>query len=112
MIGQAVRDRFSARASRAPTPKEVCVRVALSHLPKLYAGPVTVFHTAGKGEDDGAWRDEPLMGWGGYLRDIEFQPVSGGHLSMLVEPHVQVLAQLLIRCLRKSAPFSGAEARR
>jgi thioesterase domain-containing protein len=40
------------------------------------------------------------MGWGGWAAGgIDAQPVPGGHLDMVLEPHVRVLAKRLRACL-------------
>jgi hypothetical protein len=102
---------FGVKAVPPPTPKEVCLRAANDYLPKRYTGHVTVF--AAREQPNNAWRDEPLMGWNGILTDVEFQTVSGGHLTMLTEPHVQALAQHLRPLLMNPAgahpPESAAE---
>lgn len=47
--------------------------------------------------------DNPLMGWDKYsLKSVETYEVSGEHITMLAEPHVQVLAKHLKVCLEQA----------
>ena len=43
--------------------------------------------------------DQPDMGWGRFSRHVEVHRVPGDHISILAEPHVQVLAERLARVL-------------
>lgn len=51
---------------------------------------------------------DPLLGWGSRAtRPPEVIDVRGGHSSMLQEPHVQAVAQILAERLRRYSPSPG-----
>jgi thioesterase domain-containing protein len=60
--------------------------------PKPYANPVTLFRAA---EQPGSLEHEPTLGWNALASDIRVHEVPGNHLSLLKQPHVQLLAQHL-----------------
>ena len=50
---------------------------------------------------------DPQLGWGDLVTGgLEIHQVSGDHLSMLQDPHVQGLAEKLRDCLRKALAMS------
>jgi amino acid adenylation domain-containing protein len=93
-------------SKRVATPREVCMRAARDHTPRPYPGRVVAFHA--REVRDLPWESEPFMGWADYLPNVEFLEASGGHLSMLTEPHVRTLAGNLNQLL--GAPAAGAPA--
>jgi thioesterase domain-containing protein/acyl carrier protein len=49
------------------------------------------------------WLDDPELGWGAVASGgVEVLPISGGHLEILREPHVGVLAARLAECLDRA----------
>ena len=80
------------------------VRVLRTHLdafrnyqPQRYAGKVTLFRATERPADD---PPTPDLGWGELANDgVEIHDVPGDHLSMIHEPHVQILAEQLAQCL-------------
>ncbi len=59
---------------------------------KPYQGKVTLFRVAGA--------DDPTLGWDRWVRQgVEVHEVPGEHDSMVLEPHVQALAERLSACL-------------
>jgi thioesterase domain-containing protein len=61
----------------------------LEYAPRPYAGTVTLFRSRFQSPFLGlGFR----MGWDKVARAVDVRPVSGGHLSMLEPPHVDVLA--------------------
>ncbi|MBI5649976.1 MAG: amino acid adenylation domain-containing protein [Chloroflexi bacterium] len=80
------------------------VRVLRTHLdafrnyqPQRYDGKVTLFRAAERPADD---PPTPDLGWGELANaGVEIHDVPGDHLSMIHEPHVQILAEQLAQCL-------------
>ncbi|MBI5302092.1 MAG: amino acid adenylation domain-containing protein [Chloroflexi bacterium] len=65
--------------------------------PQRYAGKVTLFRAEERPADDPPAHD---LGWGALAtQGVEIHSVPGDHLSMIHEPHVQVLAEKLKGCL-------------
>jgi amino acid adenylation domain-containing protein len=63
--------------------------------PRTYSGRAVYF----KSED----ARERVAGWQKLMtRGLEVRPVTGNHLTMLVEPHVKGLAEALRQCLREA----------
>ena len=66
-----------------------------------YEGEIVLFRaTSGEGNDEpfASRYTDPLLGWGQRgTRGVRVFDVPGGHSSMLQEPHVQVLADLMQR---------------
>ncbi len=68
--------------------------------PKIYPGRVTLFR-AGVRSIAGAADYE--MGWGKLANGgVDVREVPGDHVNMLVEPHVQILAQQLRDCIDRA----------
>lgn len=64
---------------------------------RAYDGQVTLF-TAEEREDMGADMIDKMLGWGRHVDgQIIAHPVSGGHLSMIFEPAVSEVAELLLK---------------
>jgi thioesterase domain-containing protein len=69
---------------------------------KPFAGKVTLF-TAEHREDWFGSRADPQLGWGKWAQGgVEVHLVPAGHLDMVLEPHVAVLAEKLRACLRSA----------
>jgi amino acid adenylation domain-containing protein len=67
------------------------------YVPQTYPGQVTLFRAS---EESHEGSQEPGMGWSAWaMGGVEIHEVPGDHLSMMHEPHVQVLAQRLHACL-------------
>lgn len=71
-------------------------QAAFRYSPQPYSGRLTLFKTAEHSRYIG---QAPLLGWNQLAPDIQLRQVSGNHLSMLRQPHVQTLAQQLQQCL-------------
>ena len=73
-------------------PSGVRLRISGYDL-KPYAGRLTLFRTAGRRTEPTA---DPSYGWAGVARDgLTLHTVPGDHLSMFLEPNVEVLADKL-----------------
>jgi amino acid adenylation domain-containing protein len=78
-------------------------RAASLYEPKPYHGPVTLFRAGEAAEGS------PDFGWNRLTPEpVEVVPVPGHHLSLLAEPHVQILAQRLRLCLEKVRALPAA----
>ncbi len=72
------------------------------YTPQPYAGQITLFRAKEQPEHAAL---EPDMGWGRFaLGGVEIHHVPGDHLSMIHEPHVQILAERLKQCLDQAQP--------
>jgi amino acid adenylation domain-containing protein len=60
--------------------------------PRRYAGKIVLFNAA---EPDPAVIRDPLYGWPGLAAEIQAHVIPGNHDTILMEPHVQVLARKL-----------------
>jgi len=70
------------------------------YVPRPFNGSVTLFRAASRGLGD---HPDYLMGWRHLARGgVHVEETPGDHLSMLMEPHVRVLAEKLCACLRNS----------
>jgi thioesterase domain-containing protein len=71
-----------------------------------FDGEIVLFRaTSGTGADEPYTEifEDSLLGWGARTtRGVRAFDVSGGHSSMLQEPHVEFLAQRLQRCIDES----------
>ena len=77
--------KANTKAHYAYTPQEA------------YRSQVTVF----RAQEEAC--DNPSMGWDNYsLKSVETYEVPGEHITMLAEPHVQVLAKCLKACLEQA----------
>jgi thioesterase domain-containing protein/aryl carrier-like protein len=67
---------------------------------QIYEGPMTLFlagdmATDSSGQETGL-RDDPTLGWSELVSgEIETHTIPGDHISILVQPNVQILAQKL-----------------
>ncbi len=75
------------------------------YIPEIYPGDLSIFRQVEETEEDIA----PDMGWGQLTsKSVHVHTIPGGHLSLLQEPHVQQLAQLLQASLEASHSSSLA----
>jgi len=73
------------------------VRAYRGYRPRPYPGPVTLFRAAGAPFDPDLGCD---LGWGSLTpRPVAVHEVPGGHVTLLAEPNVDVLARRLRACL-------------
>lgn len=68
------------------------VRSAYRYLPQPYSDRIVLFTAT---EQSSAIGQEPTLGWSALSNDIQLHQVPGNHLSLLKQPHVQILAQQL-----------------
>jgi acyl transferase domain-containing protein/thioesterase domain-containing protein/acyl carrier protein len=79
------------------TLEKINLLAMAQYRPTIYPGKLTIFRSVTRDEVFG---DDELLGWGGLVSGgIEVQDVTGGHLEMLIEPNVRVLAEKLRMCL-------------
>lgn len=71
-------------------------QAAYRYTPKPYPKQITLFKAT---EQPDAAGGDPTLGWSPLVNDIQLHEVPGNHLSLLKQPHVQVLAQQLRQCL-------------
>ncbi|ARV58500.1 acyl-CoA synthetase [Nostocales cyanobacterium HT-58-2] len=71
---------------------------------QVYPGQMTLLRTEDKNRDTAVGMQyDPLFGWGELVAGgIDVHYVPGSHLTLLDEPHVQVLAEKLKLCLDKA----------
>ncbi|MBW4459828.1 MAG: amino acid adenylation domain-containing protein [Nodosilinea sp. WJT8-NPBG4] len=62
------------------------------YVPQPYSQAIALFKAA---EQSDANRQDETLGWSELVKDIQLHEVPGNHLSLLKQPHVQVLAQQL-----------------
>ncbi|NJL40959.1 MAG: hypothetical protein HC899_32665 [Leptolyngbyaceae cyanobacterium SM1_4_3] len=84
-------------------------QAAYRYVPQPYPHRITLFKAA---EQPEAMRHEPFLGWNTLTHNIQLHQVSGNHLSLLRQPHVQTLAEQLGKCLSCAAQFSGESEQR
>jgi amino acid adenylation domain-containing protein len=71
-------------------------QAAYRYAPQPYVDRITLFKAT---EQPDSLKYSPTLGWDALASDIQLHPVPGNHLSLLKQPHVQVLAQQLGRYL-------------
>ena len=70
-----------------------------NYVPQVYPGRVTIFAATDR-TDAGSYNVEPGLGWSVLTSGgMEIHDVPGDHLSLLKEPHVQILGEKLKACL-------------
>jgi aspartate racemase len=76
------------------------------YVPQAYSGRITLFVSSMQTMVSDSWYDPKLVdidskfGWGALaVGGLDIYEVPGGHLSMLQEPYVQVLAEKLKACI-------------
>jgi len=73
------------------------VRAYRAYQPQPYPGPISLFRAEGAGFEAELGDD---LGWGRLTpRPVEVHEVPGGHVTLLAEPNVAVLAARLRACL-------------
>ncbi|NJL51700.1 MAG: hypothetical protein HC930_04825 [Hydrococcus sp. SU_1_0] len=73
-----------------------------NYQPQFYPGKVILMRTEDSLGGVGCERDE-YLGWKNLVgQEIDIYPVSGHHLSMLEEPGVKQLAEVLKSCLNQN----------
>ena len=73
------------------------LRAMEAYAPRPYDGGVVVFRSAGRSIEG-----DPTLGWGTLAAGgVEAHAIPGDHFTLLREPHVQVLAERLARCLHR-----------
>ncbi|HLE04353.1 MAG TPA: amino acid adenylation domain-containing protein [Anaerolineales bacterium] len=95
----------------SPTPLSVRkayqgdIRARARYTPKPYAGRIALFRASVQP----GGRGSPLMGWEGLARGTtEVYEVPGAHVSIMAEPHLEVLAAKLSECLAAAQASSSA----
>ena len=64
----------------------------------VYPNRITIFRAS-----EQQLSDDPTMGWDKFSsKPIQSYDIPGDHITMLTEPHVQVLAQQLTICIEQS----------
>ena len=69
-------------------------QAAYRYVPQSYPNRITLFEAANPDANEQA-----ALGWSALSSDIQLYKVPGNHLSLLKQPHVQILAQQLGQCL-------------
>jgi len=92
--------------TRYKTVQEAYGEAQTKYVPQAYSGRVTLFVTSVQTTVSDSLYDPKLVdidikfGWGELaVGGLDIYEVPGGHLSMLQEPHVQVLAEKLKACI-------------
>ncbi|NJN86824.1 MAG: amino acid adenylation domain-containing protein [Leptolyngbyaceae cyanobacterium SL_7_1] len=67
-------------------------QAAQSYVPKQYGDRLTLFRAD---EQPEALTNNPTLGWGVLVKEVQLHQVPGNHLSLLKQPHVQTLAHQL-----------------
>ena len=84
---------------------EPAISVFKAYIPKTYSGRVVLF----KAKDDFSVSykyDPPELGWRKFLDgELKIHEVPGGHLGILEEPHVQVVAEKLKHYLSEAQAY-------
>ncbi len=65
---------------------------AYRYVPRRYAHQIALFKAT---EQSDSIAQDPTLGWSALSNDIQLHQVPGNHLSLLKQPHVQILAQQL-----------------
>jgi amino acid adenylation domain-containing protein len=69
------------------------------YLPQTYSGNVVLFNAIDKFS---SYKFPPDLGWRKFVAgELEIHNISGDHSSLLEEPHVQILAETLKKCIDK-----------
>ncbi|MHB1037651.1 MAG: amino acid adenylation domain-containing protein [Pirellulales bacterium] len=78
------------------------MRAIINYRQKVYPGPATLF-AAAHNEDLFYAAHDADFGWGAWAQGgVEVYHVPGGHIRMVLEPHVEVLAEKLRECLARA----------
>ncbi|MER3433037.1 MAG: hypothetical protein C4288_06295 [Leptolyngbya sp. ERB_1_1] len=97
LIPQESRLRLLDESAIAPMLRIVYAnaQAAYRYVPQLYPNRITLFKAA----EQSTSIADPTLGWSALAGDLQLHQVPGNHLSLLKQPHVQTLAQLLKQCL-------------
>jgi len=78
-------------------------QAAQCYVPQPYSNRITLLRTNEQATK--AHRD-PTMGWSNLAMEVEVHRVPGNHLTMLRQPHVQMLTEQLRVCIKKAQALS------
>jgi len=88
------------------------MQAILDYRQQPYPGKLTLFSAEHREDWFGSNRD-PQLGWGAWARGgVEVHRIPGGHIRMVQEPSVRVLAEKLRRCLNQADPPPTRDADR
>ena len=77
-----------------------CHGIAIAnYIPQHYKGQITLFQAL---EGIAATSNNPTQGWENLADNVELHWVPGDHRTMLISPHVQILAEKLQMCLEQA----------
>jgi amino acid adenylation domain-containing protein len=95
----AIGERFGRRIQPSRLTAEEAFLLALRrYTPEPYQGNATLFRAG-----DGSNYPDPKLGWEGLIEGhLDIQQVSGDHDTILLEPHIGMLANLLEDCLERA----------
>jgi thioesterase domain-containing protein/acyl carrier protein len=86
-----------------------CMKAIMDYRQKPYPGKVTLLAAEHNESLFGAARD-PWFGWGHWaLGGVEVHRVPGGHIRMMLEPQVAVLADILRQCMEPALSPAKAQ---
>ena len=89
-------------------PAVINLQALQIYRPQIYPGRITLFRA--QGQEERAERRDRDKGWSRWAAGgLEIIEVPGDHLTMLQEPHVQVLAERLNTCLERAQTKAGLE---
>ncbi len=79
-----------------------CQEASHIYVPPVYDGKMTLFRPT---ERSLRSVDDETAGWGAWARGgVQIIDISGGHISMMRQPNVRILAQHLKECLARAFP--------
>ncbi|MGB8321836.1 MAG: SDR family NAD(P)-dependent oxidoreductase [Candidatus Acidiferrum sp.] len=109
MLAEHVFEKIGRPLPEGISPLEKSNREAMSqYRPKVYPGKLTIFRSVTRGA---TIENDELLGWGGLVSGgIEVKDVTGGHLDMLNEPNVRVLADKMRGCLDNVQPAERGDS--
>lgn len=83
-------------------------RLSRRYAAKTYGGRITLFHASPSGLNENRVKD-PTMGWGVLAEGgVDIHSIRANHVSLLVKPYVEILAQELKACLDLNPVSSSA----
>jgi thioesterase domain-containing protein len=72
-------------------------KAALNYVPQIYPNSITLLRTSNQSN---IAHQDPTLGWSNLVAGkVEVHWVPGNHLTMLKNPHVQVLSEQLRACI-------------
>ncbi len=92
------REKKETRLNHVP---QIYLEAQQNYIPQIYSGKVTVFKAMEEYEVMSTFGDfEDQFGWGNLVTGgLEIINIPGDHFGILQEPHVEILARELKRCL-------------